>query len=29
MQEFIERIRRVIARHTGLAPADIKIESPR
>lgn len=29
MQEFVERIRRVIARHTGLAPADIKIESPR
>ncbi|MSR62728.1 MAG: arginine--tRNA ligase [Planctomycetes bacterium] len=29
MQEFIERIRRVVARHTGLAPEDIKIESPR
>jgi len=29
MQEFIERIRRVVARHTGLAPEEIRIESPR
>jgi arginyl-tRNA synthetase len=29
MQEFVERIRRVVARHSGLAPEDVKIESPR
>lgn len=29
MQEFVERIRRVVAQHSGLAPAEIKIESPR
>ncbi len=29
MQEFIERIRKVVAQHSGLAPADIKLESPR
>lgn len=29
MQEFIEHIRKVVAQHSGLAPADIKIESPR
>ncbi len=29
MQEFIEHIRKVVALHSGLAPADIKIESPR
>jgi len=29
MQEFIERIRKVVARHTGFAPEEIKIESPR
>jgi arginyl-tRNA synthetase len=29
MQEFVERIRRVVARHTGFAPEDVKIESPR
>src|SRR5262245_46172558 len=29
MQEFVERIRRAVARHTGLAPEEVKIESPR
>jgi len=29
MQEFVERIRRIVAKHTGLAPEDVKIESPR
>ncbi len=29
MQEFLERIRAVVARHTGLAPGEIKLESPR
>jgi len=29
MQEFIERIRRVVAKHAQLAPDDVKIESPR
>ena len=29
MQEFVERIRRVVSKHTGLAPEDVKIESPR
>jgi arginyl-tRNA synthetase len=29
MQEFIERIRRVLAKHSGLAPEAVKIESPR
>jgi arginyl-tRNA synthetase len=29
MQEFVERIRRVVASHTGLPPEQIKIESPR
>jgi arginyl-tRNA synthetase len=29
MQEFIDRIRRVVAKHTGLAAEDVKIESPR
>src|SRR5262245_11996969 len=29
MQEFVERIRKVVAQHSGLAPEDIKIESPR
>src|SRR5262245_48147758 len=29
MQEFVERIRRVVARHTVLAPEDVKIDSPR
>ena len=29
MQEFVERIRRVVAKATGLAPEDVKIESPR
>ncbi len=29
MQEFVERIRKVVAQHSGLAPADIKIEAPR
>jgi arginyl-tRNA synthetase len=29
MQEFIERIRRVVAKHAGLEPEVVKIESPR
>jgi arginyl-tRNA synthetase len=29
MHEFVERIRAAIARHSGLAPAAVKIESPR
>jgi arginyl-tRNA synthetase len=29
MQEFIERIRGVVVRHSGLAPDEVKIESPR
>ncbi|HEX6884354.1 MAG TPA: arginine--tRNA ligase, partial [Planctomycetota bacterium] len=29
MQEFADRIRRVVARHAGLTPAEIKLEAPR
>src|SRR5262245_47230848 len=29
MQEFVERIRKVVAKHSGLAPEEVKIESPR
>jgi arginyl-tRNA synthetase len=29
MQEFIERIRRAVAKHSGLAPEAVKIEAPR
>jgi arginyl-tRNA synthetase len=29
MQEFVERIRKVVAPHVGLAPEEVKLESPR
>lgn len=29
MQEFVERIRRVVAQHAGLQPAEVKLEAPR
>ena len=29
MQEFIDQVKRAIAKHSGLDPADLKIESPR